>query len=79
MLGNLSIMKAVAAFSERLNYDELIQTVIALTDRTFGFFSRYFNQIENSDINKQPLDLLDGAWEQLQKSFHQDATPSQSI
>jgi len=68
MLMNLGIIKALAAFPDHLNLEDVYGMVMSVTDDTFNFFNEFLGTIEHSDYNKQPLELLLAAWVEVRNS-----------
>jgi hypothetical protein len=76
MLTNLAIMKAFATFRNYLNLEDVHGLVIGVSDDTFKFFSDFLGTIEQSDYDKQPLEILLAAWLQMRDSAPLDSVPS---
>lgn len=69
MLANLAIITAFAAFSDRLNLEDVHDMVIGVSDDTFNFFNEFLGTLDgHSDYDKQPLELLFAAWVEMRKS-----------
>jgi hypothetical protein len=78
LLANVAIARAAIAFSDTLNTEEVVQTVVASSDDLFSFSGKLFTSPEWRNGDKRPFEELRAAWQTMRDDVIREAASHNS-